>query len=354
MSHSGVDTGLIEIFGRHGVSCTFAVVPAITSLYPAPEGEGSELPLTRQKILELRSAVECGAVDLALHGWNHLANAFTRHPNPSEFRGLSIEAQISILARGRDYLKQAVGREPRVFVPPWNAYDTNTLRALESTGFLGISANRYAPAGAATMLRFAPMTIEMGALRAAVVAARTRGDEEAVIGVMMHPYDFLESGDKRSSLSLEDFERELTWLLEQGDVQVLSITQLLETFPEMDQQRFRANQPSVCESLYPDHIPRLYSDPVYHGFELARIKKIGRDARLLPRLSALMIVGIILGWLAQFVLSVALGYVSNGLLLATALCGFALITRAFLAREIYGRAAALIIVMFGVCLGLML
>src|SRR5690606_41961245 len=102
LSHSSVDAGLIDIFRRNGATCTFAVVPAMTSIYPAVQGEGEDVPLNPEKAAELRAGVESGAIDVALHGWNHLANEHARHPAPSEFKGLGVEVQLAILRRGRE------------------------------------------------------------------------------------------------------------------------------------------------------------------------------------------------------------------------------------------------------------
>src|SRR5690554_2556209 len=121
LSHPVVDRGLIDIFARAEVTCTFAVVPAITSVYPqvqeaAPGEAQEELLLGAERSAELRDAVQRGAVDVALHGWRHLANAHARHPNPSEFKGLSVAQQAEILRKGRDYLAAATGVQPTVFV----------------------------------------------------------------------------------------------------------------------------------------------------------------------------------------------------------------------------------------------
>lgn len=349
LSHAAVDRGVIDIFGRHQLTCTFAVVPAITSIYPWVEGsDQQEIPLSQEKKAELREAVRSGAVDLALHGWRHLANEHTCHPDPSEFRGLSLDEQTRILQRGRDYLADAVGAPPTLFVPPWNSYDGNTVKALELSGFRGISAARNSPMPEKTSkLAFAPYTAELGGMRAAIDAARKGGEDQPVVGIMMHPYDFIESGDKRGIITLAQFEQELLWLKQQKDVRVLPISALFDS-SGMDLQRFLANRPSALEDSYPPLVDRVESDLVYHTTSGARGQKLRRDSLFVGILMLVMLVGGAAGWFAE-VLMLKLHPPLVELIPYVALLGSVLLAvRAFRAGAIYTRGAALIAALSGV------
>jgi peptidoglycan/xylan/chitin deacetylase (PgdA/CDA1 family) len=350
LSHPAVDRGLIETFGRQQLSCTFAVVPAVTSLYPWVEGsDQQELALNPEKQAELREAIRSGSVDLALHGWRHLSNQFSGHPNPSEFRGLAVEEQAEILKRGRDFLADATGIAPTLFVPPWNSYDENTLKALQSTGFRGISANRYSPgAEKSSALVFAPMTTELGGMRAAVAAALAGGEEAPVVGVMMHPYDFVESGDKRATISLAQFEQELLWLKAQANVRIVPISALLDANHGMDRQRFEANRPSPLERSYPPQVSRVGSDLVYHTVAAGRRAKLRRDSLFVGILLLLMLAGAVSGWFAEWLLSKFLPPLIKAIPFAVLLAMAFFTVRAVRARAIYSLGAALMAVLSGV------
>jgi peptidoglycan/xylan/chitin deacetylase (PgdA/CDA1 family) len=353
LSHPAVDRGLIEIFGKHQLSCTFAVVPAVTSLYPWVQGDDQqELPLNAEKKSELRAAISGGSVDLALHGWRHLSNNIWGHPNPSEFRGLPVDEQARILQKGRDFLADATGVAPTLFVPPWNSYDENTLKALEMSGFRGISANRYSPGPEKTsQLAFAPMTTELDDMRAAVAAAHGSGEDAPVVGVMMHPYDFVESGDKRGALTLAQFEQELVWLKAQPNVRILPISALLDASHGMDRQRFLANRPSACERSYPPMVNTVASDLIYHNSSGALRAKLRRDGLFGAILIALMVVGAASGWFAEWVVSrfipSLLIVIPFAVLAIMAFFAF----RAVKARAIYARGAALMALLSGAFLG---
>jgi hypothetical protein len=198
------------------------------------------------------------------------------------------------------------------------------------------------------------MTIELGQLRQAVEAARRDGMADAVIGVMLHPYDFHESGDSRSCISLAGFEKELAWLLSQDDVQVISISKLLAESPDMGLSRFAANHPSLFENVYPGFVARLYSDPLYHTTGHARLRKLRRDGQLLLMMLALLLAGAAGGLVAQWVLSGLPGFVTRAMLVMVIVAMAALAGRALLARAIYARAASLIAVLLGVSVGLAL
>lgn len=355
MSPAHVDTGLIDVFARHNMTCTFAVVPSITSLYPQVQGQGHEVLLTEAKISELKEAVRKGAVDVALHGWNHLTNAFSPPPVPSEFRGLSVDQQTAILQRGKRHLGDALGVATTVFVPPWNTYDDSTLEALTRAGFKGVSANRYSPISSrGEGLGYAPMTIEIGALRHAVELAGASQDKDPVVGVMLHPYDFHESGDERSVMSLAEFEKELAWLAGQQGVRVLSISSLIAESPDMNAKRFSANKPSTFETVFPGFIPKVFSDPVYSTTATALRLQSGRHLQLLAYLLVVALSGGVIGSLISLVLADVSGLLLGMVLLGMLLIAGFLIVRAIRLREIYSRALTLITVLCGTCFGLVL
>jgi peptidoglycan/xylan/chitin deacetylase (PgdA/CDA1 family) len=350
LSADPVDRGVIDIFGRHKISCTFAVVPAITSLYPAVEGDNNDvLPLKPEKKAELRAAVTAGTVDLALHGWRHLANEHTCDPDPSEFKGLTLEQQVAILKSGRDFLAEATGSAPTLFVPPWNSYDANTVKALELNGFRAISAARNSPTpDKLGKLAFAPYTAELGGMRAAIQAARESGEESPVVGVMMHPYDFFESGDKRAIISLEKFEEEIRWLESQADVRIQSISGLLASERGMDFSRFVANRPSALENCYPPVIDRVEGDLFYHSTAGARRAKLRRNAIFGAIVLVLMGIGAASGMFAESIVSQWLPALVKLMPYAVLLAMGLLTARALRARAIYTKGAALMALMSGV------
>jgi peptidoglycan/xylan/chitin deacetylase (PgdA/CDA1 family) len=261
-----VEAGLVDAFRRSGVCGTFAVIPAVTEGRYHEPGKRGTLPLGDAKIAFLRQAIADGSVDVALHGWDHRSrSSIAPH---SEFRGLSAPEQISRIQQGRDLLRKTVNAEPTVFVPPWNSYDDNTLEALIQQGFKCLSANRYGVARGP--LRFVPTTADLRELRDAVTVARRSRDPDPIIGVLLHPYDFKESGDPRAAMTCSAFAEEVRWLTEQPDVRVVPISRLSSENSTLEAPRYRANQPLSFESVFPPFVRTTVATPVFRSSGVAR------------------------------------------------------------------------------------
>lgn len=348
LSHPGVDDALIDIFRRNAVPCSFAVVPAITSHYPKVEGnEAPEVPLGGEKLRALREASQEGVVDVLLHGWKHLANAHTGHPTPSEFVGLTLDEQQAILQRGSDFLAGITGVRPSALVPPWNSYNDTTESALERVGFIGISGSRYSVRPRASgRLMYAPITTEIPGLIGAISRAASGNVVDPVIGVMMHPYDFHESGDSRSIISLSEFERQLDELNKRADVNILSISALLST-GRMTAARYLANRPSRLEVAYPAFLEKVGSDPVYRNVADARRRRLRRDSAFVALLLGIGWIGAGLGWLGKLATSAFLPGLSGFLAAIPGLAIALLIGRAAFTGKIYFRAAACLTLLCG-------
>jgi hypothetical protein len=132
-----------------------------------------------------------------------------------------------------------------------------------------------------------------------VAAARASGDDDPVIGVLMHPYDFRESGDPRAQLDLAALDSKLTWLKQQADVTVASVTALATGSTAFDIRRYAANQPFAHEQLVPPFIPGVADTPYYASTVGA---KSARQRRLLGSIGTYLLVlicGLAAGLLLQ-------------------------------------------------------
>jgi predicted deacetylase len=261
-SDATVDNGLVALFGKHGLCCTFAVIPRVTEgNYRDPQPRpGLDLDSGRRQVLA--DAVRAGCIDVALHGFEHRSNGLGM-PH-SEFRGVGYAGQSAKISQGKAILEEIIAGPVLSFVPPWNTYDENTLKALHDNGLRCLSANRYGPlVGTIEAMRFLPITVELADLESAVEAARKGGDDDPVIGVLMHPYDFRESGDQRAQVDLAVLDRKLAWLKQQADVSVASITALAVASPSFDMARYAANQPLAREQLVPPFIRSVADTPYY-------------------------------------------------------------------------------------------
>lgn len=348
LSPEPVDAGLIQVLRRRGVSATFSVVPSVTTGEVHVPGDRPERLLEGPRMERLAQAVTEGVVDLALHGWNHRTHAGALPPDPSEFRGVPYEDQLRRLECGQHLLEAGTGRRPRTFVPPWNTYDRATLRALEELGFECIAANREGPrARVGSTLQFAPMTVEMPALREAVERARTTGDGAAVISVMLHPYDFAEDPSSRAEMTLADFDAELRWLQGHPDVRIAALSDLLDA-GLLDGRRYRANAVSGIEDALPQRVERTNQNPVYHSTHPAAQLRRRRMVIATVAHGAIVVVAALAALtMAAFSLErfVLLGLGATALLLTL------LVVRAVRFRAIYFKGMAMVSALTGALAG---
>jgi len=193
----------------------------------------------------LATAVRSGLVEIALHGFAHRDNAIAP-VNPgseSEFRDLSYSSQLRMLTAGKATLESLYHVNVTTFIPPWNSYDENTLRALDSLGFdlvsgasqtYGIAAN-----GSFARLRFLPYTCLPGHLREAVDFARVSSDPDPIIVVLLHPFNFVEYDSVHGRLSRQSFAELLSWLTAQPDVATQTLGGAAQMARDLSYQRLR-------------------------------------------------------------------------------------------------------------------
>ena len=339
-----VEAGLVKALRNNGVCATFAVIPAVTEGSYHEPGERGTLPLGPEKVRFLRKAVDDGAVDVALHGWNHRTVA-TSSPH-SEFVGLAARDQVAKLALGQEFLRRSVSVDAHVFVPPWNNYDNTTLDALAERGFTCISANRYGPCRDGA-LQFVPMTADMSELRQAVALAGDSNDPNPIIGVLLHPYDFKESGDVRGAMTCEVFDTELRWLTTQPGVRVVPIGDLARHDESLTAQRYRVNQPLPFETICPPLLSRTWTTPFFRSHTGARRV---RAVRLLATM-ATYLCAVAAGFIVERLMRVGLGghvasVAESGTYLEGALL-LALSARAAIRREVHFRSMMVLALLFG-------
>jgi hypothetical protein len=290
-----VDSALALLFRKHRMRCSFAVIPLVTEgnyRDPSPRG-WHELDRSRRTLL--RTGAADSSIDVVLHGLHHRSNGLGA-PH-SEFRGLSFEMQLEKLQQGQRLLEEVIARPVMTFVPPWNTYDEATLRAMATCGISCISANRFGSVpGRRGGVSFLPITADILDLKSAIACAQQSGDEEAVVGALLHPYDFLESDDERGRLTLQDMDALLGWLSAQSDVEVSSLSGMLGQTRDLSRSRFAANRPPSVDDIRPPCIPSVAEIPYYMCAVEATRRKQRRTASILATHLGGTTLGALIGW----------------------------------------------------------
>lgn len=187
-SDTDLEVQLLQTFENAGLPCTFGVVPCVTPVDEELLPQTGQ-PLTKAKASILRQAIRSGTLQVALHGYTHQTILARENGGWSEFKGLPYEAQAERIGAGRAMLEEMVAVPIRTFIPPWNSYDTNTLRGLERLGFSCISAGKYGVTSPLSQLSFLPSTCGLADFPAALSATKSHPGKSVIV-VLLHPIDF--------------------------------------------------------------------------------------------------------------------------------------------------------------------
>lgn len=235
-SDTGLELRILDLFEKKKVGITFGVVPFVCAgdqRNPAAQGF---IPLPREKAELLRAKLSAGFLDIALHGYSHQTNDVTG--DPSEFAGLDYAVQAEKLKEGKRFLEEVTGHPVECFIPPWNSYDLNTVRALEEVEFEILSAGWKGVAAGESKIRFLPATCHLDAMQDAIVAARNSSDQQPVVVVLFHHYEFKEFMDPRGRMTLEELSALLDRLKERKDLQLVSIAKADQAINDLSAKRF--------------------------------------------------------------------------------------------------------------------
>jgi peptidoglycan/xylan/chitin deacetylase (PgdA/CDA1 family) len=227
-SSTELESQLVETLAQYQACATFAVVPAMVEGNYRDLSPKQEVELSAAKIHVLRDAIDRGVIEVALHGFSHQTiRPANQRGGCTEFENLDYADQLRKISHGRDILERQLGTRICTFVPPWNTYDLNTLRAVEASGCEAISAGIWGVHQTSARLSFAPATcpLNLKKIRHAVEAARRGNDPDAAIVVLFHPADFVEAGCG-GTMTLAEFRSIVKWAWEQADISIATVSEL--------------------------------------------------------------------------------------------------------------------------------
>lgn len=206
-SNHSLERRILDLLHQHGLCATVAVIPAY-------EKENGPQHLDTQSAAHLIEAQQAGTIEIAQHGFAHVARSQVTAGKYSEFVGLPPAGQHLLIDSGKRILEQVFQTNISGFVPPWNTYDQSTLKALAQSGFSYFSAG-WEYIGYDPSIASLPRTCQITELQHAIKLARRFEAYSPHIIAVLHHYDFKEEDPASGRISLDDFESLLAWLATQ-------------------------------------------------------------------------------------------------------------------------------------------
>jgi hypothetical protein len=238
-SPTDLEIKLIDDFKARHICCTFGVIPfVIVGNYFDPNPQDI-LPLTPEKAGILKNAVREGILEVAQHGYSHQTIYPIGNHTPSGLRGLPYNRQKDRILKGLKHLEAMLDTKIYTFIPPWNAYDLNTVNVLENEGFKTISAGISGITKESSSLKFLPQTCNLLELQNTVELIRRIPENQPLIVVLFHPHEFLEVNDEDGLFSYPEFRKILNWLVAQKDIQVMTINQATNIIKDLSSHRLK-------------------------------------------------------------------------------------------------------------------
>ena len=231
LSDHVLEREILAAFTRHRVPLTAAVIPC------SMHGDGTTSALNTDAASHVIEAYQLGIVEVAQHGHVHSANSRTDKGIPSEFAGLDARAQRERVELGGDILTRVFGARPTGFIPPWNTYDSTTVRVLVELKYRYVSGGWTIPQTSG-LLATLPHTCWLHNLRAAVNEARRFGLIGPRMVAVFHDYDFREC-DPAGRISIAVLDEILGWARSQKDLSFSSLAEAAATPPSSFALRLR-------------------------------------------------------------------------------------------------------------------
>jgi peptidoglycan/xylan/chitin deacetylase (PgdA/CDA1 family) len=235
-SDTEIELKIINTFRSINAPITFGVIPYsfLGDTYDGSTNVGGPLPTKKTEFL--KEGIAEGILEIGMHGFNHQNNNSNQS---SEFSGLDYENQFEKLKKGKSYLESILGLPITIFIPPWQSYDLNTLRALEVLNFSTLSAYKNGGEAEKTSnLNFIPSTCFLSDLKTGVIAAREVSFNQPLLVVLLHDDDFVEVAGVKGSTTHKEFSDLMSWLVLQNDVKIISMSQAKEIIKDLSAQRY--------------------------------------------------------------------------------------------------------------------
>lgn len=118
-----------KIFQQQEIPLTHGIVPKDTA--------NNQKITERKQLCEHLKNQTSENIDISLHGYNHKPE--TSFEGGSEFAGKTLQNQKQRIQKAENITENCTEQQTQTFIPPFNTYDKNTVKALNQTNYTLVS-----------------------------------------------------------------------------------------------------------------------------------------------------------------------------------------------------------------------
>jgi len=227
-------TKLLVVFSKNKIPINLGVIPFDKS--------GNFIDsLSGQELKQLKKYISENLVEIAVHGYKH-KNNLNDLKLYSEFKDVEYKIQNKWLKEGKQKLENYLNSKITTFIPPWNSYDVNTLRALEQNNFRCISGGNNLRSGPVHKgkIKYIPGTFED--LKELEKLINLHRNKNVYLIVLFHEYSFKGYGeDDSNKFSLKSLDNLLKKIKNDPSIQCATFSNLLNSKENFDGDFFQDN-----------------------------------------------------------------------------------------------------------------
>jgi hypothetical protein len=192
-----IENQLFELFKHFNVPLNIGVIPF---------DKDCNLISRKENFKKFRDILE-----VSLHGYQHKNISNTK--KCSEFKGEDISVQMEKISKGKLALDSELNVTISTFIPPWNSYDENTLKACEYLNIQRVSVG-YSSEFDNNLILEIPVSVEHFTFRKGFIfnlyQKLASSLYSGVIVVLFHPYNFtnnyFQNEKKRFEINFDELE----------------------------------------------------------------------------------------------------------------------------------------------------
>jgi len=230
LQSDSLNENVVRIFQKHHI-------PLVLGVIPYNSRENKILDEKCPFLTVLKKGVSNHSIEIALHGLNHsiVLNG--------EFGNVPIQEQYRRMNKGKTLLDSIFEVKVTTFIPPWNAYDKNTLNVMQQLNFKGLSSALCIgqPWSDQSINYFPESTEDFNSLLSVLNYNKSRN---GVVVVMFHPYTF------GKNFSLAKLDSLLTKINKLSYVKCVTFSELYSSREVSDKMRMDANMESNLMSKW--------------------------------------------------------------------------------------------------------